>query len=484
MSYSRLPVPTSARSSLGSGIQRSRLVGEGNGTSFKYSGLGTNYPGTVKKANLFTPQNKKISFPTGASTQSSNRNSLAPDRKYSKDTRPIADRDYQQACFEKLADFLIAHQYPYPPPDPKRFFQTVSKTDSVHIFEFLLNFFFMSEQPFKITHIEIDVPRALKQINYPFTVTKSNLVSVASRQSIATLLSIFDWLVNSIEYFSNLDDVDSSDDIGSSNVQTQIIAELFKMATIAENEEQLESLMMELSSHVHGCEEEVLLKENEIEVAHGKLRKMQDYLQNSEGKITKGHEYREQTKLDELESSNLNKEMQDLMFDKSKSEQEIAEALAEYKLMEEKLGESLNEECIAIEKERLNDLNKKFEFIKSENARDEHSLREREAKYATTSEERFREETTTLRDLDDQMIDLAREAQKNDNMEKDIDRLDNDFEESSRKEQEDLTNWVKNKLEMVNTNVQTFLSFLSRIQDLTDNLESIATESRESRNLY
>lgn len=192
MFTSRLPTSTSVR--------RPKSMAENTNTFASSVKRPSNIPVSVKKANLFTPQTAKRPFNFGNST--GGKSNFTPfgattDRKsyISRPTaKPMPDRDQQIKMFDMLNEFLGSAGYTHPLPDIKKFFSSVSTTESTRLFEFLIA---QIIPDFKISRLEIDVPEALKHLNYPQirAVTKSALVSVTTRQAVVGLLSIFHWLV-------------------------------------------------------------------------------------------------------------------------------------------------------------------------------------------------------------------------------------------------------------------------------------------------
>ena len=181
---SRLPKSTSAR--------RPSNPNDGS-TSHLYS----NIPVSVRKANLFTPQPKR-SLQNGTFSSTARKSSMTTDKKYQRPLKPIPDRDEQHRMFESLVDFLRMNAPTFPLPDERKFFMSVGTTETARIFEFLISRLYPD---FKINKLEIDVPEALALLEYPYirTVTKSALVSITTRQAIANLLVIFDWLVEEMK---------------------------------------------------------------------------------------------------------------------------------------------------------------------------------------------------------------------------------------------------------------------------------------------
>lgn len=200
MYTSRLPVST---------VRRPTSHADG---STSYVGLHrpSNIPVTVRKANLFTPQTKRP-YQTGASTAGKSFTSgMTTDKKYKRALKPAPDTEAQRRMFDSLVEYIKINAPGFPIPEPKKFFSSISTTESARIFEFLIS----REIPdFKINRLEIDVPAALTRLEYPFirSVTKSALVSVTTRQAVAGLLVIFDWLVRLIKDYEDPDMIDNDD---------------------------------------------------------------------------------------------------------------------------------------------------------------------------------------------------------------------------------------------------------------------------------
>lgn len=189
MFTSRLPISTSVR--------RPTNHHEGS-TSFVGINRPSHIPVTVRKVNLFTPQTKKP-YMNGTSTAGKSYMSVmtTDKKKYQRPLKPMPDRDLQLKMFDTLVDFLKTNAPHLPLPEAKKFFSSVSTTESSRIFEFLIGRILPD---FKINRLETDVPEALALLDYPYirSVTKSALVSVTTRQAAVGLLVIFYWLINCI----------------------------------------------------------------------------------------------------------------------------------------------------------------------------------------------------------------------------------------------------------------------------------------------
>lgn len=196
MFTSRLPISTSAR--------RPTNPRDGS-TSFVAQNRPSNVPVTVQKANLFTPKTSKRPFMAGTSTVGKSHMSvMTSDKKnYQRPLKPVPDRDMQIKMFETLVDYLKTNAPHLPLPEAKKFFSSISTTESSRIFEFLISRLLPE---FKLNKLETDVPEALALLKYPYirSVTKSALVSVTTRQASVGLLVIFHWLIGFIKQMEPL----------------------------------------------------------------------------------------------------------------------------------------------------------------------------------------------------------------------------------------------------------------------------------------
>lgn len=143
---------------------------------------------------------------SGASTAGKSYTSgMTTDRKQPRSLKPNPDRDEQMKMFDTLVNFLKTNAPHISPPEAKRFFASVSTSESSRIFEFLISRLLPG---FKFTKLETSVPDALTQLEYPYirSVTRSALVSVTTRSAAVGLLVIFDWLVEFINEAENPED--------------------------------------------------------------------------------------------------------------------------------------------------------------------------------------------------------------------------------------------------------------------------------------
>ncbi|KAG1648800.1 Kinetochore protein NDC80 [Nymphon striatum] len=137
----------------------------------------------------------------GAPSGRNSRGSMASSRtSYSrgdlkKDTRPIFDKAYQNSCIKKLVEFLVNRNYPYK-INSKVLVSPMNK-DFAHIFQFLYQ---QIEPKFALSpKFEEEVPRLLKNLGYPYNITKSAFCTVGSRHSWPSILASLNWLKDYIE---------------------------------------------------------------------------------------------------------------------------------------------------------------------------------------------------------------------------------------------------------------------------------------------
>lgn len=188
---SRIPIPTTLKRPTMNQTTMSSWTGVSKtNTTFSRS---SHIPVTARKPNFFTPKDKKTT--SFYSTTTASKSAFTTDRKFQRSAKPAPDRDEAIRMFENLVSFLRERSYPHALPDIRRFFMSVSTTEAARLFDFL---FRTLNNDFKLTQIDVDVPKILSFLKYPFikSVTKSALVSIATRQSATNILVIYNWLVN------------------------------------------------------------------------------------------------------------------------------------------------------------------------------------------------------------------------------------------------------------------------------------------------
>ena len=116
------------------------------------------------------------------------------------DPRPVSERSFRERAIRNLIEFLAANSYPHP-YSPKLLHSPQSK-DFVRIFEFIYS---ILEPGFKCTKIEEQFPHIMKELGYPFPISKSAMYAIGSPHMWPNLLAALDWLRGQIQHSMNLD---------------------------------------------------------------------------------------------------------------------------------------------------------------------------------------------------------------------------------------------------------------------------------------
>lgn len=131
-----------------------------------------------------------------------------------KDPRTLSDKSVQQGIIRKLIAFLSEHNYPksYTP----RALQTPTSKEFLYIFNFLLE---ILDQQLMIDGMNIveEVPRTLKLLGYPFTISKNHLLNVGSPHSWPILLGALSFLVDCCKIPDNSSQILFSEGTGFSD---------------------------------------------------------------------------------------------------------------------------------------------------------------------------------------------------------------------------------------------------------------------------
>lgn len=110
-----------------------------------------------------------------------------------KDPRPLSDKAYQSASIKKLISFLSERNYPKM-LSPKAL-HTPSTKEFLHILNFMLE---LIDESLVVNPMNIveEVPKVLKMLGYPFTVSKNHMLNVGSPHSWPILLGALTWLID------------------------------------------------------------------------------------------------------------------------------------------------------------------------------------------------------------------------------------------------------------------------------------------------
>ncbi|XP_059170882.1 kinetochore protein NDC80 homolog [Physella acuta] len=115
-----------------------------------------------------------------------------------KDNRPLDDKRYQNKCIGQLLQFLHEHQYPYPVSN--KLLASPSWKDFYQIFEFICSklndgYIISSKQ---------EVPSVLRQLGYPYTISKSFMLSVGTPHTWPQLLAALIWMIDLLKMKENI----------------------------------------------------------------------------------------------------------------------------------------------------------------------------------------------------------------------------------------------------------------------------------------
>ncbi|XP_012937749.1 kinetochore protein NDC80 homolog [Aplysia californica] len=117
-----------------------------------------------------------------------------------KDPRPISDKKYHNQCIRQLLEFLMANNYPH--AVSQKLLVSPTSKDFFKIFAFIYS---KLHPGYKMaTKMEEEVPRVLKMMAYPFSLSKTYLYSVGSPHTWPHLLGALIWMLDLIEMAGNI----------------------------------------------------------------------------------------------------------------------------------------------------------------------------------------------------------------------------------------------------------------------------------------
>ncbi|XP_037535999.1 kinetochore protein NDC80 homolog [Nematolebias whitei] len=116
-----------------------------------------------------------------------------------KDARPLHDKAFVQQCIRQLHEFLTEQGYPGT-LSPKTL-QSPSTKEFVKIFEFIYRLF---DRTFEMPNskVEEEVPALLKDLRYPFVLSKCSMYSVGAPHTWPQALGALMWLIDTFKIWS------------------------------------------------------------------------------------------------------------------------------------------------------------------------------------------------------------------------------------------------------------------------------------------
>lgn len=115
-----------------------------------------------------------------------------------KDTRPLHDKSFVQQCIRKLCEFLS--EKGFPGAVSTKTLQSPSTKEFLKLFEFIYS---QLDSTFQLpkSKVEEEVPRILKDLGYPFALSKSSMYSVGAPHTWPQVLGALIWLIDTVNIY-------------------------------------------------------------------------------------------------------------------------------------------------------------------------------------------------------------------------------------------------------------------------------------------
>ncbi|MBN3296072.1 NDC80 protein, partial [Amia calva] len=118
-----------------------------------------------------------------------------------KDPRPLHDKAFVQQCIKQLWEFLSENGFPN--SVTIKSLQSPSTKEFLKIFAFIYSFLDPTFQ-MPTSKIEEEVPRVLRDLGYPFALSKSSMYSVGAPHTWPQILGSLIWLIDNVKLFNNM----------------------------------------------------------------------------------------------------------------------------------------------------------------------------------------------------------------------------------------------------------------------------------------
>jgi len=306
-----------------------------------------------ERADYTTPQrmssSKKISM-SGSERRGSNARMSYMGGKVVKDTRPLGDKQYQQAQVRKLLDFLRENGYPNTSLTSKHF--PLSSKEFVLVFNFLYAMINpKTETILPSSRFEETLLKILKDLHYPGTITKSNFLTMGSIHSYPAVLGSLSFLCDIATIYRKLL-LPNIDDLSFPNKDE------FGFAVEGESIEKI------TFNHYINCNVAYNNEEDNFEQNLNDLRAKLEHKKGVDQPLTSLEE--KNMKLnEELEELSGQENQLDGLKDKSKRMKEDQEKILEYiKTMDERVVNMSSE--IENREKIINEINSKEQVLKEE----------------------------------------------------------------------------------------------------------------------
>ncbi|CAG2112950.1 unnamed protein product, partial [Medioppia subpectinata] len=235
---------------------------------------------TSKIGPLFglTPQHNRASYQpqSCSSAQSSRRSSIGGSRGHVKDSRPLSEMSYHRQCVAKVVAFLTENQYPS--PISKTFGSRPTVKEIANVFEFLFNCYGIRG---KIVPMDVEIPKIMASLEYPFPVKKSDLVSFTSGRALGSVLGMLEWLVDSLSYTLLMDPIRSffPNFEGEIDVRTELIRLCLRANDEGFEGDQLDACLHDLVVKTYGTEDDFEQMMDESEALEQEVQRLDEEIQ-------------------------------------------------------------------------------------------------------------------------------------------------------------------------------------------------------------
>uniref|UniRef100_A0A8C1CVJ1 Kinetochore protein NDC80 n=1 Tax=Cyprinus carpio carpio TaxID=630221 RepID=A0A8C1CVJ1_CYPCA len=115
-----------------------------------------------------------------------------------KDPRPLHDKAFVQQCIKQLCEFLSERGFPG--SITVKTLQSPSTKEFLKIYEFIYTFLEPSFQ-MPTSKVEEEIPRMLKDLGYPFALSKSSMYSIGAPHTWPQALGALIWLIDTVKLF-------------------------------------------------------------------------------------------------------------------------------------------------------------------------------------------------------------------------------------------------------------------------------------------
>ncbi|KAM6959391.1 kinetochore protein NDC80 homolog [Aplochiton taeniatus] len=122
-----------------------------------------------------------------------------------KDARPLHDKAFVQQCIRQLCEFLSERGFPG--SVSTKTLQSPSTKEFLKFFEFI---YIQLDPTFQMpsSKVEEEVPRILKDLGYPFALSKSSMYSVGAPHTWPQVLGALIWLIDTVKIYCCMSEQD------------------------------------------------------------------------------------------------------------------------------------------------------------------------------------------------------------------------------------------------------------------------------------